>query len=379
MSTKHTLTLLVIAILLGVAALWYSRSEQRMLESAAPVTRPVFSGLTSATMERVEIEVPASPRVTLSKLDGVWYTNLEKKHKADPNLVGSLMATLEKEVTGEVVSDNPEHYADYEVTETSATRVRVLGREGKVLLDLYVGKAGSSFFTTFVRKANEKEVLSANASLTYVFNKPEGWREKKVFDFAIDDIVEVTGELTSGALALKKEHGSWQLYAPLRRAAVATKVQPFLSSIANLRATAFAELDATHTLASFGLDPPKEKLVVSYEDKSTSPPKVRQVTLLLGEPKEENGIPYRYAKCVDREDVIKLTEYQGKMLSPDPKDFAQPEETAPSSGSTETTQTASGAPATSPSFIEGTTTSRTESPARDAHTTATDRSTTGAK
>ncbi|MGB9691496.1 MAG: DUF4340 domain-containing protein, partial [Candidatus Sumerlaeaceae bacterium] len=232
MSTKHTLTLLVLAILLGLAAYWYSRSEEKMLESAAPVAKPVFSGITSATVEKIEIAVPEAQPVTLAKLDGEWYTNVEKKHKADPNLIGSLFATLEKEITGEVVSDNPEHYSDYQVNETSATRVKVLGRDGKVLADLYVGKAGSTFFTTFVRKAGEKEVLSANASLTYVFNKPEGWRDKRVFNFDQEAIVEVAGELTSGPLLLKKEAGVWKLYEPIKREALTTKIHPFLSSIA---------------------------------------------------------------------------------------------------------------------------------------------------
>ncbi len=342
MSTKHTLTLLVLAILLGIAAYWYTRSEEKMLETAAPVAKPVFSGITSATVEKVEIAVPEAEPVTLAKLDGVWYTNVEKKHKADPNLVGSLFATLEKEVSGEVVSDNPEHYVEYQVNETSATHVKVLGREGKVLLDLYVGKAGSTFFTTFVRKAGEKEVLSANASLTYVFNKPEGWRDKKIFNFDQDAIVEIAGELTSGPLLLKKEAGIWKLHEPIKRDAVSTKIHPFLSSIANLRATSFVDLDSSHTLADYGLDPPKSKLMITYEDKQTSPVKKQTVTLLLGEPKVENSVTYYYAKRADSPDVFKLTEYQGKMLTPDPKDFVLSDSTAasqPAEAKSQDTQT----------------------------------------
>jgi hypothetical protein len=321
MKTKHTFTLFIIAVILGAAAYWYSQKEEKMLETAAPVTKPVFTGITSATVERIEIKVPDSELVVLTKQDGVWYTDIQKKHKADPNLISSLFSTLEKEVTGEVVSDTPEHYADYQVNETSATHVKVLGREGKVIVELYVGKAGSSFFTTFVRKAGEKEVLSANASLTYVFNKPEGWRDKKVFDFAVDDIVDVRGELTSGILHVKKEGGVWKLYEPAPGEAVSTKIHPFISSIANLRATSFAELDSSHTLAYYGLEPPKEKLVVTYEDKSTSPSRQKTVTLLISEPKTENGLSYYYAKRGDSDDIIKLTEYQAKMLSPDPKDM----------------------------------------------------------
>ncbi|GIX43752.1 MAG: hypothetical protein KatS3mg130_0160 [Candidatus Sumerlaea sp.] len=165
---------------------------------------PSSQALPSATVERIEIKVPEASLVTLTKRDAVWYTNVEKGHKADPNLVSNLFATLEKEIEGEVVSENPENYSEYNVDETSATRVKVFGKDNKVLADLYVGKAGSTYFTTFVRRAGEKEVLNANASLTYVFNKPEGWRDKNIFNLNIDDIVEVRGELTSGALLVKK-------------------------------------------------------------------------------------------------------------------------------------------------------------------------------
>jgi (2Fe-2S) ferredoxin len=345
MSTKHTLTLLILAVVLGIAAYWYSQREEKMLESAAPSVQPVFSGITSATVERVEISVPEAKPVTLTKLDGVWYTNVEKKHKADSNLISNLFATLEKEVTGEVVSDNPEHYADYQVNDTSATRVKVLGREGKVLLDLYVGKAGSTFFTTFVRKAGEKEVLSANASLTYVFNKPEGWREKRIFQFDQEDIVEVSGEFTSGSLLLKKEAGLWKVHQPVVCDAVPTKINPFLSSIANLRTTSYVDVDSSHTLADYGLDPARQKLVVTYEDKSTSPPKRQVATLLLSEPKVENGVNYYYARRADSEDVFKLTEYQAKMLTPDPRDFAV-SSTSSASGTTSAAAEETSAPAT---------------------------------
>jgi hypothetical protein len=208
------------------------------------------------------------------------------------------------------------------VDETSATRVKVFGKDNKVLADLYVGKAGSTFFTTFVRRAGEKEVLSANASLTYVFNKPEGWRDKNIFSLNIDDIVEVRGELTSGALLVKKVAGVWKLEQPVARDAQMSKLQPFLSSIANLRATKFVEDETSKTLADFGLDPPKQKLTVVYEDRSTSPSKLATKVLLLGGPTEENFTTYYYVKRGDSDDVFKITEYQWKMLSPDPQDLA---------------------------------------------------------
>jgi hypothetical protein len=340
MNTKHTLMLLIIAILLGIAAYWYTQKEEKMLQTAAPAARPVFSGLTSATVERIEIDMPPAQHDTLTKVDGVWYANVERKHRVDPNYINTVFSTIEKEVTGEVVSDNPEHYADYDLTPTSATRVRIFGRDNKLLVDLYIGKSGPTLLTTFVRKADEKEVLHADAGMPYVFKRPDGWRDRKVFDFSQDAIVEVSGELTSGPLHVRKEGGLWKLHRPINADVSLTKLNPFLSSIANLRAVGFADLDSSHTLASYGLDPAVSKLTITYEDKQTSPPAPRMVTLLLGSPKVENNATYVYARRTDSNDIFKLTDYQGKMLTPDPKDFAITEPTpTPSSGAGATSGT----------------------------------------
>ena len=65
-----------------------------------------------------------------------------------------------------------------------------------------------------MRKANTDEVLSVDASLAFMFNKPDGWRDKSIFDTPPDTIVGLAGEGTSGTFELKKVVNDWKLVKP---------------------------------------------------------------------------------------------------------------------------------------------------------------------
>lgn len=341
MKAKETLVLLVLAILLVGAAVWFSKREQTMTEQAIPPSKKVMDGLTSNTVERIEIAPPEQTSVVLTKRNAVWYTNPDKGYRADKNLVQGLFTAVEKPITGEVVSESPENFGDYDVNETSATRVRFYGSEGKLLDDLYVGKAGPQTFSTFVRQAGQNDVVNANASLAYVFNKPEGWRDKAIFDFPSDAITAVSAEGTSSTFSVRKSDGAWKMEKPAGREVQSTKFQPVLSNIASLRATDFVETSAGQSLAEFGLDPAMEKLSVTYEDRSTSPAKPVNVVLLAG--KTKPGTAMVYVKRADSETVATISQYSVETMIPKPEDLAVAPPAAPAAKETTATQQAGSA------------------------------------
>lgn len=324
MSTKQTLGLLVLAIALIALALFTRKREEAVVAEAAAPTRTILSGLTSGTIERIQIQPAAETSVTLIKRDGTWYTNLDKKWKADKNLVSSLFGAIEKEVTGEVVSSNPTNFEKYEVTDTSATHVLIFGAGDKSLADLYVGKAGASFFSTFIRKAGTEEVVDANAALAQAFNKPEGWRDRAIFEIPSHTITAIANEGSSGTFTLRKAGEKWMIEGANAGEAQPAKVQPLVNRIATLRTMDFAELDSTHTLAAIGLDPPRQKVTIFYEDRSTSPAKEVSSILLIGNKREDNDS--YFAKRPDSEDIYVLQSYDATQLVPNPADLklAQP-------------------------------------------------------
>lgn len=330
MNTKNTVILLIIAAVLLAAAWWYSKREESITREAQAPVRQVISGVTSSTIQRIEIKTPETTNpVVLTNRDGVWYTDVAKKYEADKTLVSGLFAAIEKDIDGEVVSMNPDNFGEYNVNATSATHVRLFGTSEKPVEDLYIGKAGPSFTSTFVRKEGENEVINANASLGYAFTKPEGWRNKTILETKPESIVAIDSQGTSGTFAVAKVGDIWKMEKPNTRDAQMSKLQPMTGALTSLRATDFAERSTTQPLSDFGLDPPKQKISVTIGRTDNEPTKT--VVLLLGDPRD-NGRQY-YIKRLDREFIYVVPEYIAKNLTPSPSELSPEPQAAPTSAS----------------------------------------------
>ncbi|MGI8906372.1 MAG: DUF4340 domain-containing protein [Candidatus Sumerlaeaceae bacterium] len=335
MKTSSTLGLGVVAAALVAGALFYGRHEETIISEAQAPVKTISPGITSNTVERIEIAVPGETSTSLTKRDGVWYTNVDRRHRADKGAVNGIFTALEKELAGEVVSSDPDSYADYQVNETSGTRVR-LYEPGKseASHDFLIGKDGAAAFTTFMREAHGTDVINARASLSYTFKRAEGWRDKQILEFPQDAVTRVAAEGTSSTFEVaKNEAGTWKVLKPDLGDAQPTKVTPMLSMASTLRANEFVE--TTQPLAELGLDPPRQKLTITYDDKSTSPPKSETAILLIGDKKSEGQY---YAKRPDADDVYSIGEYMATTFAPEPNSLAL---TPPAPPATETTATAS--------------------------------------
>lgn len=324
MKTRQTLILLCLAVALILLAVWYNRREETMTAAVAPPSRSAIAKLTSGTLSRIEIHAPGETSASLTRRDTAWYTDPVRGHRADKVAVNQMFASLEHDVPAEVVSDRPENFSEYQVDETSGTRVKMFGEDGKVIQDLIIGKADpSNYFSTYVRNADSNEVLLARAALSNSFKRPEGWRDKQIFDFRNDAVVGLSGEGTSGTFSLVKQGDKWHVTKPVDRDAQQTKVNPISSTVAALRATDFIEKKSTETLSDFGLDPPRQTLSITYEDRSTSPAKQNKATLLIGDRYDKPPV-YYYAKRADNDQIFTMTEYQATTFSPKPDDLAEP-------------------------------------------------------
>lgn len=317
MSMKQTVVLLVAAlVLLALVFLSQQREKATVEEARSPMVQ-LMAGVTSNTVERIEIAPAEGTSVTLTKRDSVWYVNPARQWKADKNHMTQMFNNIEKEITGEVVSTNKSNHVEYQVNESSATRVRLYGSDDKLLEDLLVGKAGASFTSTFVRKIGKDEVLNANAALSYTFNKPEGWRDKTVFDIQSATITGLECEGTSGTWTAAKSGEKWRLNKPQDAEVQSDKLQPVINTVATLRAVDFAE--TTQSLAELGLDPPKQKITVQYEDRVSSPPKPMSSVLLIGNKNLEKE--NYYAKRPDSDVIYMIAAYMANTLTPNPADL----------------------------------------------------------
>lgn len=371
MNTGKVIGLAVAAAALVALAYYTAQEEEQVVRSAAAPTVTVLDGLTSATVERIEIQTPdTTAPVVLTKKESTWYTDVAKGYRADKNLINGVFNTLNGKLEGEVVSSNPDSFPDYAVDEKSGTRVKFVGAGDKMLADLIIGKDGPASFTTYVRKADDKQIVNANKSLSYVFKKPDGWRDRTILDFGSDAITAVKAEGTSATWTLVKQGDTWKVTEPVEREAQMGKVTPLLSSLANLRATEFVDPETTDALATFGLDPPRQKLTITHEDRSTSPAQPVRTVLLLGNPRGDGpGNPY-YVKRAEEPGVALINEYQAQMISPAYEEIAVIPAPPPPPPVEETTATAASAAETTAAAATEETTGMPETDPADSVTTA---------
>lgn len=320
MKSSQTLILLIIAAaLVGVVYFLSQREESETAAAAAPEV-VVLDGVTSATLARIGIRDAKGEEIVLTREDDTWYTDEARKHRVDKAALAAVMAAVEKKIEGTVVSTNEASFTDYEVTETTATRVKLTGEDGKEIADLLIGKPGGTGMNTYVRLAGKNEIVDARAMLSYVFTRADGWRDRSILDFPQDLLSRIEADGTSATYTLAKQDNLWTLTRPSPKVAEMSKVNPIVSIVSTLRALDFEETTTSEQLAELGLNPPLQKYTIVREDRSTSPSQEIREILLVGNQRASDS--YYFAKRADQEQVFLISEYQAKTLSTDPVEMA---------------------------------------------------------
>lgn len=320
MNTKNTVFLLVIAVVV-LGAIYYQKQKKQETFKAAAIPETTIPSVTSGTLERITIDPPDQEAISLTRSEDKWYTNLERKYEADENAVTAAIRALEKPIEATVVSSNPDSYDEYQVSETSATQVRFFeSGQSKPALDILIGKAGPSAFSTYVRLADSEQVLNAQAGLGMTFKREEGWRNKQIFSFSGGNAVRLEETGTSATFTVvKNEEDKWMFEGALSGEADSAKINSLANMLASLRADDFVNPTDTQTLADFGLEPPRQTVALTYEDKTTSPSQSKSATLLIGT--ESNTRGNWYAKRADKNDIFTIGSHVANALTPDPNGF----------------------------------------------------------
>lgn len=313
MKFRNTLMLAVLAGGMVAGAWYYGQQESEILVDAAIPTRTISTGITSGTIERIEILAPEKQPVTLTRDNGEWYSNAEKGHVAEKSAIQQVFSALEKDLEGELVSSRKESHANYLVDETAGTRVKLYAADKTAPeLDLVIGKEGANAFTTFVREPDSDDVLSVRAMLSMAFRRPDGWRNLQIFQHSSENVTRIEAEGTSATYTIAKSGDTWTLEQPPLGEAHLHQTNSIVSLMSNFRTPRYAE--TTASLPQLGLEPPHHKVTVQYRDDSSSPAKTRLATLLIGNKDEPSG-DY-YAKSGTNDSIFFVGEHVVRALAP---------------------------------------------------------------
>ena len=318
---KNLIILTILAVLLGGAAWYISTNEEKSIEQAAPSVCEVLGGaVTSGTLTRLQIAQPDGKKIDLNLVDGVWYADSARKHKADAAAVERLVAELEKNVKGEIVSTEEATLKDYQLTETSATKV-TLHTKNRPEECWLIGKAGTSYTTSYVRKAGSNNVINAEFNYSNFFVNPQGWRDRTILKVAKDNIKELRAEGTSATYVLKRDRDKWVLDGTTSEPSSA-KVDEVINALTTLRASDFVDDVSTESLKKLQLDVPPQKLTVVMEDKSAASPNEETHVLYFGSHDKLRNLTH--VKLQDAEDVYVIGEYAAKKMLPTLGEIAPP-------------------------------------------------------
>lgn len=161
---------------------------------------------------------------------------------ADVSKLKSALAGLRIVRPERLVANSKAKWGEYQLTDSLATRIKLLGANGQELLHLLIGKTGVG--ESYVRLPNENEVYGVSGYLATNFNKQfNDWRNQELLNLISGQIEKinfqyVTGQGQDSSLVLEKTKEGWMMG---KEKADSAQVGQYLTAIASKRSSQFAD------------------------------------------------------------------------------------------------------------------------------------------
>jgi hypothetical protein len=169
---------------------------------------------------------------------------LDGDFPVDSASLASVMEKLAEMKRGELVSQNPEKQALFEVDSAKGVYVRVVDTKGAVLGAFRVGKSGPGWSSHYVRMDGSNDVYSVRGSIKYAFHADrKRWRDKTIVKFAASSLEQVTLAKKGGVtIVLEKATDTtgaevWNLAAPVKHRAAKEKVDEMVNALSKFLCT----------------------------------------------------------------------------------------------------------------------------------------------
>jgi hypothetical protein len=233
-------TLLLIGILLALGIATYFVLQRPGETSSDTVSREMLVTYDSAAVDGIEITSGGSA-VRLALEGGKWMIVSPVHFRADENAVTSAISRGRKiEVRG-VVSSNPEKQGVFQV-DSSGTLVKIF-EHGAEKAAFRIGKAGTTFDETYVRRGGDNNVLIAEGPLAYLFVKsPKDWRDRTIFKADRDRITSIRYRYGDTTFTVAFVDSVWKVDS---QPAAPASIQNLLGTLSNYLANDFVDSSFT--------------------------------------------------------------------------------------------------------------------------------------
>jgi len=237
--SSKTLLFVFLALLVVVAITQVSKSrkgERTLRKDFITATADEVTGMS------LYMKSTGYSEVSLSRENEVWRINYAgKSYRADQDLVNGMVDELLSVTPGQLVAKTKDSWSNFDVTDSSATRV-VLNGGKKKLGELYIGRFAYNQATrkptTYLRMAGDKETYGVDAYLSMTFSRDvNGLRDKSIFRGNRSDMVKLSFTYPGdSSFTLSKEQTTWLLNGA---AADSATTAQYLNAIAYTVGTEF--------------------------------------------------------------------------------------------------------------------------------------------
>ena len=258
-------------------------------------------------------------RIDIRRHDDKWRLETPIKDQADAAAVNNLLQDLENwqkdaTISAKEMEADKSKLADYGLAQPKL-RLKLSGE--KAPQEIWFGKEGALEGKMYVRFANSKETFLVSQSVKKAIEKkPEDFRDRKLTDLIMAQIVRAVLKTPAGEMELRKTGDHWDIVKPLHTRADDQKVGDLIAQVTTARIQQFVA-DDKGDLHPYGLAEPRGAITLfTQDDKAGAPGQTLQVG--SASEKEKDQV---YVRFSSRGFVYTLPKKIEEMLNSKPDDL----------------------------------------------------------
>src|SRR6059058_138656 len=207
-------------------------------------------------------------KIDIRKHDDKWRLETPIKDQADASLVTNLLSELENwqkdtSISAKEMEADKSKLADFGLA-SPKLRLKLLGPGAPP--EIFFGKDAALEGKMYVRFENSKETFLASQSVKKaVEKKPEDFRDRKLTDLIMAQVVRVVLKTSAGEMELQKKGDHWEIAKPLHTRADDQKVSDLIAQVTTARIQQFVA-DDRGDLHPYGLAEPRGSLTLFAQD-----------------------------------------------------------------------------------------------------------------
>ena len=206
--------------------------------------------------------------IDIRRRDDKWRLEIPIKDQADGSVVNNLLLDLENwqkdaAISAKEMEADKNKLADYGLANPKL-RLKLIGPDTPP--EIFFGKDAALEGKMYVRFGNSKETFLASQSVKKAIDKkPEDFRDRKLTDLIMAQVVRVVLKTSAGEMELQKKGDHWDILKPFHTRADDQKVSDLIAQVTTARIQQFVA-DDRGDLHPYGLAEPHGSLTLFAQD-----------------------------------------------------------------------------------------------------------------